>query len=479
MKKFKTPAILLCLIALVFHLNAQSVYNGNFENWTKKVLYEYPTGYFMSGLQLAAMGAPSNVTKTTDKQSGNYAIKMETVVFGNDTIAGAIIAGKPGNFGLTGIPFTERPTSLDGYAKYNIKPGDSAAIMVIFLFQGNIIGAGSKEVSGIQPTYTQFSIPIIFWVPLVNPDTMIMLASSSSLNGTKIPGSVVLLDHLQFIGSTGQLPNNDFEVWEEVSYEEPDGWLSANMYSVDPTQPSVTKTTDCQNGNYAVKITNVEIFGGGYMGFLTNGNVGDDGPFGGMPVFNNPDKIKFYYKYIPNGPDTAIFFTQLFKWDNSLNISVSVETKQIKLPPTPNYTFYEVSFDYNLTPSADTMNISFASGNLLEPGNYIGKGSSLYVDNITVTYKSSSVEDYLFGSAINVYPNPCSDKLRIDIRDLFLGNVCVTITDQTGKTVLTKNFQVDVGGQTEEIDISGLNAGNYVVSILSSKYRKIRKITIK
>ncbi|HPD66069.1 MAG TPA: T9SS type A sorting domain-containing protein [Bacteroidia bacterium] len=479
MKKGISLIVIPLMAMMMFHANAQEVKNGSFENWVKKVLYEIPDGYFTSGMQLSMMGAPSNVTKSTDKQSGSYAIKLETVKTGEDTIPGIIIAGKPENSQLGGIPFSEKPTSLDGYVKYNVKPGDTAGLICLFLFQGNIIGVGAKQVTGIQPVYTSFSIPITFFIPMVNPDTLVLIASSSALDGMKIPGSVVLLDHLQFIGTTSQLPNNDFENWTEVSFEEPEGWLSANAFSPDPNIVSVTKTTDYQQGNYAAKITNISIMSGEILGFLTNGTIGENGPLGGMPVFNNPDKVKFYYKYIPNGPDTAVFFTVLTKWDNSLGISVNVEQKQIKLPPTPNYTYFEVSYDYNQTPSADTLNITFGSGNFIDQGNYVGLGSALYIDNVTVTYKSSSVEDYLAGNAINIYPNPASDKITIDIRDLFKGEVNISMTDQAGRIVLNKTISVDDDGVVKDIDISSLEAGIYLVTVQSEKYRKIQKITVR
>jgi hypothetical protein len=117
----------------------------------------------------------------------------------------------------------------------------------------------------------------------------------------------------------------------EVSLKAEGGYLPMPFHL---TQYSFSyKTTDYQQGNYAAKITNISIMSGEILGFLTNGTIGENGPLGGMPVFNNPDKVKFYYKYIPNGPDTAVFFSVLTKWDNSLGISVNVEQKQIKLPP--------------------------------------------------------------------------------------------------------------------------------------------------
>jgi len=471
-------AILLCYSGTF----AQTLKNGNFENWTKKVLYENPNGFFTSNMQLSMMAHAPNVTKTTDKQSGTYAIKLQTTAtVEGDTIPGLIMTGNPGGGGFMGggIPYSQRPTSLDGYAKYNIKTGDTAAILLIFLFQGNIIGFGGTSFSGITTNYTQFSAPITFFVPVVMPDTAVIIISSSSLDGYKGPGSTILFDHLTFTGSTLAFPNGDFENWTEMSFDEPDGWLTSNAYLTDPSNPSVSKSTEAQNGSFAAKIVNSIIISGDTLSFLTNGQIGDDGPEGGMPVFNNPDKVKFYYKYIPVGPDTALFLAKLSKFDSSLGVSNSVEEIVEKLSPTSNYTYFETTFKFNQTPSADTLLLAFAAGNVMDETKYKGLGSALFIDNISITYQSSNLEEFLFGSSLNVYPNPTTDYLNIEMKDLFYGHAQISICDLGGKKLLVKNMNIPDNGLIETIDLNHFMPGYYLIEIQTEKYHNIQKFEVR
>jgi len=481
LKKMK-KGLQFLIVALVFNAGismAQPVVNGGFENWSKKVLYETPNGYTTSNAQLSMMKQPPNVTKTADKQAGNFAVKLQTVAFDGDTIPGMLIAGSfgSGSF-MGGVPYNQRPTGLTGYAKHNVKTGDTAGIVVIFMFQGNLIGYSFQQFTGIGATYTQFTTPVTFFIP-VNPDTMVMIVTSSSMDNSPAVGSTLMLDNLSFTGATKAIPNGSFENWTELSFEDPDGWLSSNFFSADPAFPAVSKSTEAQNGTYSAKITNVVIIDGDTLGFLTNGIIGDDGPAGGMPVFNNPDKVKFYYKYIPVGPDTAVYYSILSKWDSSLNVSVEVEEIQQKLAPSPNFTYFEVPYAYNKVPSADTLSISFGSGNFIDGNNYVGLGSALYIDNITVTYKSTDIEEYIFGSAVSVYPNPASDLVNIELKDVFTGNVNVKIIDVNGKIVYSNQVNVPENGMVEQISLKNLNSGNYMIEFTNNKYRSVKKLQIK
>lgn len=476
MKKLLLTMMILCLIS-ANSLLAQTITNNSFENWTKKMLYEYPESYFTSNTQLMLMNLPANVTKTTDKQQGSYAAKLETMASGTDTIQGIMLLGAAafGQSSLAGVPYTERPTSLTGFAKYNINPGDTGAILVMFKRMGMPIGIGALTFYGSQTSYTVFNIPIQFFVPVVMPDSMVMIVTSSSLDGNRIPGSVLLIDDLKFTGATAQIPNGDMESWISVESEEPDNWMSSNFFSLDASKPSVTKSTDAYDGTYAVSIKSELTFFGDTMGFITNGRMGGNLPSGGLAIFENPDKIKGYYKYAPVGNDTAFAAAFLYTWDQSLNLPVLAEEAYSALPPASTYTPFEISFSYDKWPIADTVNISFASGNFLNEGRYSGYGSTLLIDQLTITYKTSDIEEFVLGSGVNLYPNPSFGQVNIDLNENFEGNVEIRVINAKGQLVKQENV-FNEGNQTINLDIQEFEKGYYIIQIIGSKYMMKEKV---
>ncbi len=154
---------------------------------------------------------------STDVQHGSFAAKVITetrnVIFvGDVTLPGILTLG---DFILDfvsqsadiqgGIPFTTRPTALNGYYKANHVQGDSAFIGVGFskwnqaTNHRDTIGLGLMYFNQSVNTWTPFSIPIT-WDSSDNPDSCnIMIVSSDVLNhSTFITGSAIWVDNLSF-----------------------------------------------------------------------------------------------------------------------------------------------------------------------------------------------------------------------------------------------------------------------------------------
>lgn len=85
----------------------------------------------------------------------------------------------------------------------------------------------------------------------------------------------------------------------------------------------------------------------------------------------------------------------------------------------------------------------------------------------------ANIEDAVEHSGLNVYPNPSSQFVSIDIDESKEWNQ-VIITDLSGKAVLTQ----EVSGSAMKIQVSDLDSGMYIISLHSDKGLKSSKLII-
>ena len=82
------------------------------------------------------------------------------------------------------------------------------------------------------------------------------------------------------------------------------------------------------------------------------------------------------------------------------------------------------------------------------------------ISDIAIIASSSEIQ--LMDDGLAVYPNPASNRLGIRIKDNRIQPQSITVYDLTGREVFRSAY-------TPQIDVSGLSAGNYVVSVLTDK----------
>jgi hypothetical protein len=135
--------IILSLCLYVFGngnvLYAQAgVPNGNFENW--------PSGNndnpeFWDSPNALTGGFPfffTTVEKTSDSNSGNWAASVTTGTILDETIPGVLSLGtleidieNIENTQFTGLPFSDRPGTLEGYYKYSTPDTDFGLLAIL------------------------------------------------------------------------------------------------------------------------------------------------------------------------------------------------------------------------------------------------------------------------------------------------------------------------------------------------------------
>jgi hypothetical protein len=248
----KKHLLILCIAYIAIAAYAQnSIPNGNFENWTTNS-FDYPQNFTYTSITDYSLFSNPNVVKTKDAYHGSYAVQISNATdAAKDTINGYIVNFNPSTSGDPstwhgGISYSQKPTGITGWYKYNVDKTDSATLIVVFSKAGANIGTYTLLIGGIQNSYSQFNFT--FKPALtITPDSVIFAATAGKLvNGQLhgVPGSVLKLDDISFTGVTSQPDslNGDFESWQTQTINTLDNWY----YNGDPQAKvlSVLKTTD-------------------------------------------------------------------------------------------------------------------------------------------------------------------------------------------------------------------------------------------
>lgn len=196
--------------------------NGNFENWSKTPVCEMDSlDHFLSGVSFfysnhLASGdiefCPDGVStlKSTDKQSGDYALKLEALNYSGNYYYNFLSLGTgiystedDGGWVSEGIPFTGRPTKLTGY--YKFAKGTETDVLSIEVFGANATNEdflfhGKFIESSNQSTYKKFELILDYpTTDQTNPSVLYMLIVAGDEEiGYSEPGMYALIDNLTF-----------------------------------------------------------------------------------------------------------------------------------------------------------------------------------------------------------------------------------------------------------------------------------------
>jgi len=255
-----------------------------------------------------------------------------------------------------------------------------------------------------------------------------------------------------------------------VASEEPDGgWLTSNLFNIGGV-PSVTKTSDAQSGDYAIRLENVPSFIGLPSSFALLGELGEEVPTGGFPILNEPKLVSGFYKYAPQGPDSSLFLAQFSKWNPATQQSDSIATLFFSLPPAAEYTQFELVFDVAWPTTPDTMLFGFAPSYIENDSASATMGSALQVDNLAIEFVSGvtfPLGEYL--SLVNAYPNPATGYLTLRFSVAEFTPLDVVIYDENGKERAAYDLGLRSGEVSFEVPVAGLPAGSYIYSIVTEK----------
>lgn len=457
---------LLSLSILFTGLTGFAQYEG-FENWTTNSVlslddYQTPAN---------EMGAFGNLSfqQSTDAVDGTYSVRLETVVIpGGDTAFGYFLSGDPTSF-TPGQPVTiGNVDSITGYYKYDVMANDSVTFLPVTFFSGTPTGPASGEpfyITGTQATWKRFS----YYIGASFADSLLLaVATGDPLNNFNgIPGTWIMFDNIQLKSSTGtpqNILNHSFENWTPINWDEPVGIMTSNQWAVgEPTMPAV-KSPDMYSGSFALELNTI-VTGNNdtIQGIATNGGIGQNGAFGGVPYTGQPDAVNFYYKFTPSGIDTAWANIE-FKSGGSV-----IGQGGVQLDPAGTYT---MSSNLLSIPSApDTMLYIFYSGD--------NPGSQLIVDHVDFTFPVGINENIKVDRIVS-YPNPTTAVLNIKFELKNNNLVTANLIDITGKVLSTKSFgNLNAGVYNESFNTSSFNAGVYFIEFLIGDEKIVNRFLIK
>ena len=193
--------------------------NTGMEFWTKttqnNISFEEPSGWWTTLNSLAKLGAPVTVSKTQDKHSGNYAVKLESKYWGDTTaeallIPGLLTIGKfiyTEPFIMQGNVFSSKPNSFKGYYKYTSINGDSAVIYAkLSRYNPNkqysdTIAETSFVIKNTVNTYQLFNLNFNYKITNQQPDTLkiVFVSSGGGENFKGQAGSTLYIDDIGFV----------------------------------------------------------------------------------------------------------------------------------------------------------------------------------------------------------------------------------------------------------------------------------------
>ncbi len=284
MKKIYLVGLVLSMVSF---LRSQTIPNAGFENWTTtQFIVPSPNSWFtLNLLGLSSFTFP--VTKSTDKHSGSFAAKCETVSLQFvDTIPAQVFPGliALGDFDLVtqtgsfGIPFTARPDSMVFWVKSTMIGGDTAMAYVQLskwnssLNGQDIIGVGEVSFTETFSSYKRFSVPLQY-NSTDTPDSL----NIGFLSGNTL-GSYIIVDDVSLVYNTSDVKEladdaKSIEIFpnpvnEEISIRvqndedvEIVNSLGVRIYSLKLKKGTVTKlqTENYSNGLYFIKSSSGSI----------------------------------------------------------------------------------------------------------------------------------------------------------------------------------------------------------------------------
>jgi hypothetical protein len=273
---------LLFLAPFVFlfsnEINAQSIPNAGFENWSMVMGHEDPDQWVTTN-ESVLIAYDTTARRSTDAHSGNYALELHTIQY-TDSGTGITDTSYAGAYtGYTGIPYSSRPTDMKFYAKYHSSGADQGYIYAA-LYRWNTV-TSAREMIGYAyglvdttSTYTSYTLPFTYG-SVLPPDTILVYLLSSV--GKGIPGSTLLIDDISFSVPLGvneyafpginafpnpaeNIVNIDLSALKEKESKMELFDIGGNMVRswVSRTNKTVIERNDLPSGMYFLKISNDE-----------------------------------------------------------------------------------------------------------------------------------------------------------------------------------------------------------------------------
>lgn len=272
-----------------------------------------------------------------------------------------------------------------------------------------------------------------------------------------------------------QIPNSGFENWENYYdesnvYEKPDYWNGSLPYSPSTHSFSIEKNLESYpagTGEYSLKIQ--ADIANGVRGVAIS-NDGNDPMENWIPqpsfaINYRPDSLFLYYKCFPYGGDTIIGSVYFYKNGDVIGNTSFGTTETVS-----SWTELAVPMTYNTSDIPDSATILFVTGAYIQHSESI-----LYVDNLSFSdFVTSVPEEFSENTIFNLYPNPASDIISLNIGNSNNDDLNLNIYNVIGTLVKSEMLKQN----QRQLNISDLCNGIYMVEIKSKEFNGKQKLII-
>ena len=190
MSKGIRAVLIVFMVGCISSLGAQ-VPNGGFEEWGDP----NPDDWWTSNLA----GLFTNVTETSDANSGSSALRGEVVEFGGTPLQPTIVAGSY----LQGFAVSERHSAVEGYYKLDAIGNDQIEVFVSMSSGETFLGSGAGFMTEAGDDWMHFSVDIQY-IQDGTPDLCFLSIGVVNPSGDFANvGTVMYLDDITLDGVVG------------------------------------------------------------------------------------------------------------------------------------------------------------------------------------------------------------------------------------------------------------------------------------
>lgn len=442
--------------------DAQNIPNGTFDQWEVR-----------EHLKLDAWYSPTaNVQQTTDTKISAYALKLLNTpsTTGNGTKGYIRNVDYNRRDTLNGFAFNGDPLSMVFWSKHDLAPGDTARAYVVFKEKGSTKGTVDFRFTGsTNGEFVKYSVPIV-WTGLRTPDTAWVYLYSCYDTKVDDTGFAIIDDfHFEKIGERmPELVNGDFALWSNKGVSFPLHWRSIDLRQYDTYQSflpeeSVTQVTGVEAflGGTSLRIQNYSSSGKPTAGYCYVGTENNDYYTPTFPILDTFKYLQGYYKYLPDGDDTArINFRAWQEGKSRIN-------ENLYLDKSEEWTFFKIKLNYDAAKYApDSAALMIWATNTKT---VYGAQTKLYLDNLELVTQLAPLQLNIphINAELKIGPNPVRDYITIQ-SNLQIHHIVAM--DALGR-------QADLPLLNQRADMRHLNPGVYYLKIyLTPSYFQTYKV---
>lgn len=469
MNKLILPGF-LCLLG--FSSLAQ-VSNGDFEDWTKLVLFEHPnTGMNTMSSNYDTFFANGELNVTRIESEDNSILHIENMQIENEVIPGYYIFGKsPNSAGETltfadGFDFSDvNATGISLDIKMDIPLTEPGFVMVQFKSQGEPVGPGNHGTG----TYLYYVVGTQDWTNMefafneaIDPSTdqcVIALASADLIENDApfAAGASIEVDNIEFINSDVEVPGGTFESWV---YVQPIFVPEDCHVDVDPFDRNYEDSDVAFEGQHALGLRTLINNGNVEPATAVMGNVNEEG--GITPTIaleSNHSNLSFMYAYAGVGEDVAM--ASIVFYNEVEDEYMPVYTHNIELNSNGGYQMASYHFADDMVENfadAKMVSVSFVSSKI-DNENIPQNGSFLLVDDVSLSGSLGIFDRVNTRTELGVlaYPNPTMGRVMFNFGMTRSGYFVVL--NQAGQQI---GVQAYADEKRVYFDLSEVRDGSYL-----------------